>query len=162
MQFFTYDWAMGRDDSDAVGAYQSFLATLDPDSAPRRFAETVSLNDAWLDRVMYDAAARTLSVLLLTGDNQSDYWHTELTYDGAILVGLPVLRDALQNRPTEIWYDEFAFRDAGLSHSFLMAPTDMRKARDRQFHIGFSSYAFSRRPAAGRILMTPEDRSVWR
>ena len=162
MQYYTFDWATGTDETEPGPRYKNFLGTLDPHGRVYRFAVTIGLNDAYLDRIDFDSASGDLRLLLLTGDLQVGYWHTELIYTGAVLENEAELKTALTARPTEIWYDEFSRRDEKLRHSFLLVPENTRKPRDRQFHIAFETFDYSQRQADGRSLSTQDDASLWK
>jgi hypothetical protein len=85
--------------------YNEYLGTLDQRSAAWRFATTISLNDAYLDRVLSDRSKGSLRLTLLTGDKQVGYWMTELHYSGAeIAAGEEILKLGLSKRPSEVWH----------------------------------------------------------
>jgi hypothetical protein len=161
MKYFTFDWAMGKvEDDQLIDRYNRFLTTL-PSQSVVRFATTIGLNDAYVDRVIYDSRSRELKLLLLTGDLQVGYWRTELSYAGALIGNESILRHALAQRPTEIWYDEFT-QDAGrLTHGFLLAPRDLRGAKAQEFQIEFDAFDYSQILAEERELKTPTDVSEW-
>jgi hypothetical protein len=157
MEYFTRAWALGDLSDEAsdriVDDYNSYIATLDKTAAVWRFGTTVGLNDAWIDR--FAAVDGNVSLKLLTGDNQRGYWHTDLTYERArVLVGLDVLEQAVQQRPTEIWYDEFSGHSPEMVHRFLLVRPGGTESRG-EVHIGFSGFRFSEVKAAGRALPSP-------
>ncbi len=160
MRYFTREWAAGDDESDTLGSYNQFLSTLDPHSDVRRFATSINLNDAWLDKVIFNRSEKRLRLLLLTGDRQVGYWHTDLSYSGVHVAGEDVLKRALVTRPSEIWYDEFAKEDEVLSHSFLLAGLGFSAPQD-EFKITFDTFQFSQTPAERRQLKTTNDISTW-
>lgn len=154
MEHFTRAWALGDlsdDEADkVVDAYRAYIDTLDPGSAVCRFAKTIGLNDAYVDRAI--AASRGIRLRLLTGDQQRGYWHTEITYKNASVVfGQDALAQAVQNRPTEIWYDEFAGVGAEMVHRFLLVQPSGTEDRG-EVHIQFTGFEFSETPAQGREL----------
>ncbi|WKL57536.1 hypothetical protein Q1W73_00685 [Asticcacaulis sp. ZE23SCel15] len=102
-----------------------------------------------------------MKLLLLTGDLQVGYWRTEFVYSGARILNLPVLQLALTQRPTEIWYDEFTQENDRSSHSFLLAPKEMRGAVAQEFRIEFDQFDYSQKPQKLRRLATPHDVSEW-
>ncbi len=157
MKYFTRAWAAGDLSDEAsdqvLKDYNSYIETLDKGSAVWRFATTIGLNDAWIDR--FALMDGSLSLKLLTGDNQRGYWHTDLTYAGArFLVGLDVLEQAVRHRPTEIWYDEFSGHLPEMVHRFLLVEPGGFESRG-EFHIGFSAFRFSEVKAAERALPPP-------
>lgn len=163
MDYFTFDWAMGNEsDVDAIGDYSRFLTSLDPAGAVWQFATTISLNDALLDKVVFNRSEGELKLLLLTGDLQVGYWRSELTYTGVTLHGERVLADALDRRPTEVWYDEFTCRGERLCHNFLLAPTDLGQATTGEFGIEFVSFSYTQEAVTSRTLATEHNTSVWR
>jgi len=167
MKYFTRKWARGDLDEDTynrvVSRYEEFLNTLDHSSTVWRFAKSISLNDAYLDRVAFDRPHGNLKLLLVTGDNQIGYWRTELSYAGAqIIEGEEVLKQALAARPTEIWYDEFDRDERGMIHAFLIDPNlDQSSANPGEFRVACERFDFSQSPAGRRILSTEDNRSVW-
>lgn len=166
MDFFTPEWAAGDlDDGEfdrVIQRYQNYLEGMPASAIARRFAGTVSLNDAYLDRVTFDRSAGRLKLLLVTGDNQIGYWRTEIAYSGAhIVVGEDVLRFALSTRPSEVWYDEFSGAPFDLTHGFLLAPQQpMSLASPGEFRIKFRGLSFAQTRAEGRSLATADDQSV--
>ena len=167
MQYFTAEWASGdlsdHEVAQVLKQYNEYLGTLHQRSAAWRFATTISLNDAYLDRVLYDRSKGSLRLSLLTGDNQVGYWMTELHYSGAgIAAGEEILRLGLSKRPSEIWYDEFTGSPNASSHAFLLAPYDGQGFRSPgEFRITFESFDFTQKPAAVRQLATATDLSIW-
>ncbi len=154
MEYFTRAWALGEltdgEFDRALANYQDYIGSLDPSGSVRRFATTISLNDAWVDRVMLRPDKILIS--LLTGDIQRGYQLTELSYVGArIVLGEDVLEQAAQDRPTEIWYDEFSGRPPYMVHRFLLVEPHGTKDRG-EVHIEFSELTFSERPTEGRVL----------
>ncbi len=154
MQFFTRAWAMGEFSDEAyesvIENYQASIAALDEGDAVRRFATSVSLNDAWIDRVEF--AANDIILMLLTGDLQRGYWHTKLIYQNArVTTGAEALELATKDRPTEIWQDEFVRIDAHMEHRFLLVAPGHSDDRG-EVHVAFSGFAFSETAAAGRYL----------
>jgi len=101
--------------------------------------------------------------MLLTGDLQVGYWHTELKYSGAqILQGESALKAALFHRPTEIWYDEFEKGTSVSAHGFLLASRSSGALRSAgEFRTEFTQFDFSQTAADGRKLPTSDDRSEW-
>jgi hypothetical protein len=157
MEYFTRAWATGDLSDNAsnrvLEAYNSYLETLDKSSEVWRFATTIGLNDAWIDR--FALVNGNVSLRLLTGDNQRGYWHTDLTYEGArVVVGLDSLEQAIHHRPTEIWYDEFSGHLPAMVHRFLLVEPHRTESRG-EFHISFSAFRFSEVKAAGRALPPP-------
>jgi hypothetical protein len=167
MDYFTTEWASGDlsdDEADQVlEQYNKYLGALDRTSAVWRFATTISLNDAYLDRVLCDRSKASVQLSLLTGDNQLGYWMTELHYSGAeIADGEEVLKLGLSKRPSEVWYDEFTGSPNASSHAFLLAPHDGQGFRSPgEFRITFESFDFTQKPIATRQLATATDLSVW-
>jgi len=166
MQYFTAAWATGGlDDADlekAVERYNEHVSAFDQQGQVYSLATTVSLHDAYLDRLVVDSATGLIELLLLTGDLQVGYWRTTLSYRSArIADGQTVLAHALSRRPTEIWYDEFANNLEGMSHSFLLAPRTRAMRSLGEFRIDFQGFSFSQAKADARILTTPKDQSVW-
>jgi hypothetical protein len=166
MQFFTAAWASGKfDDAEAEGVvarYNDHFATFDHGGMVYRFATTVGLNDAYLDRVIVDSRLDRIELLLLTGDLQVGYWRTTLLYSSArIADGEAVLMRGLSLRPTEIWYDEFTHDLESMSHAFLLAPRRGPLLSQGEFRIVFKDFNFSQVRAGGRELATGQDESVW-
>ena len=85
MDFFTRAWASGElsdNEFDRVLAdYQTYLGSLDSNSSAYRFATSIGLNTAWVDR--FSVNSDQLSIRLLTGDLQRGYWLTSISYEGA-------------------------------------------------------------------------------
>jgi hypothetical protein len=167
MKYFTREWAGGQLDDETyeqvLPRYNEYLDTLDQNGAIWRFATTVGLNDAYLDQVKFDRHAQRLKLLLLTGDNQVGYWRSELIYSGVHSVeGEEVLKKALSERPSEIWYDEFAGRLPSMSHAFLMVP-NRRGSLDSagEFRIVFDDFDYIQTFAGERRLHTVKDESDW-
>ena len=166
MQFFTAEWAFSQLDvaeaDNVVERYSDHLATFDQNGQVYRFATTVGLNDAYLDRLVVDSAAGRIDLLLLTGDVQVGYWRTTLSYGAAqIAHGQTVLARGLSSRPTEIWYDEFTSDIEGMSHAFLLAPRTRLVGTPGEFRIDFKDFSFRQVKVRGRELATSEDQSVW-
>ncbi len=154
MEYFTRAWATGElsdEEYEGVEArYRTYIETLDPASAVRRFATTVGLNDAYIDRV--DASLGDVRLRLLTGDQQRGYRHTEIIYRGArVSFGEPALKQAVEKRPTEIWYDEFSESELKMLHRFLLVQADGDEDRG-EFHIEFAAFDFQETPADKREL----------
>jgi hypothetical protein len=154
MDYFTRAWALGElTDSEFDGAlanYHDYIGSFDPNSSVRRFATAISLNDAWVDRFIF--RPDQLSLTLLTGDIQRGYWSTEINYVGArIVLGEDALKQAVQHRPTEIWYDEFSGRPAHMVHRFLLVGPHGTEDRG-EVHIEFEDLNFSETRADGRML----------
>ena len=154
MEHFTRAWALGDVSDDEAAkvesAYRAHIDALDQGSAVWRFATTIGLNDAFVDRAITDSG--DIRLRLLTGDQQRGYWHTEITYKNARLVfGHDALSQAVQNRPTEIWYDEFSGVGAEMVHRFLLVQPSGTEDRG-EVHIQFRDLEFSETPAQGREL----------
>ena len=154
MDYFTRAWAIGElpeEEYDKVlPAYNAYIDALDHCTAVWRFATTIGLNDAWVDRAIIDSGDMRLQ--LLTGDRQRGYWHTQISYRNArVVYGQDALVRAVENRPTEIWYDEFSGLTPNMVHRFLLvAPSE---TDDRgEFHIAFTDFDFSEYPAQERAL----------
>lgn len=163
MRFFTSEWARGEDhDHDPVSQYQRFLDTLDPASPVHQFVMSVNLNDAILDRAVYDSMQKSLQLFLITGDLQVGYWSTEINYVDAEINGRIVLSDALDDRRSEILYDEFSLEGNGFLHQFLLVPKTRRKTEDQEFGIRFSSFSYRQRSINERAVTALENVSVWR
>jgi hypothetical protein len=165
MQYFTFGWAMGEiEDELVIERYNASLDALDLESQLKIFATTNSLNDAYIDRVHYERSSGELKLLLLTGDLQVGYWHTELSYTHAQIENDGVLRHALMRReePCEIWYDEFVPSSDRWAHNFLLAPDDLRNAKVMEFRIVFEQFSYTQIAAERRKLTTPNDISEWR
>jgi hypothetical protein len=154
MEYFTRAWALGDlsdEEADTIDAqYRSYVASLDHEGSVWRFATTVSLNDAYVDRL--DCSEGVLSLRLLTGDLQRGYWHTLISYAGGrITVGQEALEQAPRVRPTEIWYDEFSGVPPRMVHRLLLVKPDTAEDRG-EVHIEFAEFAFSETRVAGRVL----------
>jgi hypothetical protein len=154
MQFFTRPWALGKltdgEYESALTDYRDFLASLDPDGSVRQFADSISLNDAWID--IFKVKADVISLVLLTGDLQRGYWWTSLKYSEArIASGEEALLEAVRHRPTEIWYDEFAGTRHKMHHRFMLVEPHSTMSLG-EFQIDFRDFAFSEIPADGRVL----------
>ncbi|MFA4893101.1 hypothetical protein [Brevundimonas sp.] len=154
MEHFTRAWALGdlSDDEAAKveSAYRTYIDTLDHGSAVRQFATTIGLNDALVDRAIIDSG--NVRLRLLTGDQQRGYWHTEITYKNArIVFGQDALAQAVQNRPTEIWYDEFSGGEPEMVHRFLLVQPSGTEDRG-EVRIEFTDLKFSETPAQDRHL----------
>lgn len=167
MKYFTEAWASGELEEDAYAAVipqynDDLAAAFEMDSAVRRFAESVGLNDAYLDRLTINRATASCRLLLLTGSLQIGYWHTELIYRGVSRIeGEPSLRAALTVRPTEIWYDEFRREGDEICHAVLLAPHGSGFDSAGEFGIWFREFDCVQTPAADRALMSPDDESNW-
>jgi hypothetical protein len=166
MQFFTEAWLGGDLDEDEeqkiVEQYHDHLATFDRDGQLYRLATTISLHDAYLDRLTIDDKTRRIDLLLLTGDLQVGYWRTTLSYASARIVqGKSALERGLSSRPTEILYDEFTRTAEGLSHGFLLAPRRRTQLSGGEFRIDFQDFSFLQESVSGRNLTTAIDQSVW-
>jgi len=78
MDHFTRAWALGDlsdEEFDGVDErYREYIESLDPNGPVHRFATTISLNDAYVDRLAYSDG--NLCLRLLTGDLQRGYWHS--------------------------------------------------------------------------------------
>jgi hypothetical protein len=165
MRYFTRDWANGElDDGAADLVWPEYLrdlqASFDPAGPVCGFAASVSLNDAYVDRLTIRRSSNEVRLLLLTGSLQVGYWRTELVYSGGrIAQGEDVLRSALELRPTEIWYDEFAWDRDGGRHSFLLVPSG--PLGEQEFQIAFDGFDYVQAPAGDRVLATPDNQSVW-
>lgn len=154
MEYFTRAWAVGELSDEefetVLPAYQAYIDALDHDSTVWRFATTIGLNDAFVDRM--DAEAGDVRLRLLTGDLQRGYWHTELTYRNARVVhGQDALLRAVESRPTEIWYDEFSGTMPNMVHRFLLVQANGVEDRG-EVHIEFTDFDFSESPAPNREL----------
>lgn len=167
MKYFSAAWASGdvtdAESSQIVADYARDLdAAFHADSSIRRFAGQVGLNDAYVDRVSFDSGAGRLNLLLLTGDLSVGYWHTELAYMGVSqITGEQVLKAALANRPTEIWYDEFSREGGDICHAFLLAPRGASLESAGEFGIVFKDFDYSQMLASDRLLKTIHDQSHW-
>lgn len=167
MKYFTRDWANGElteAESDSVlpRYNRDLAAAFAADSAVRRFAESIGLNDAYVDRVVFDRTAARLSLTLTTGSLQVGYWHTQLVYDGVHGIdGEDALRAALAERPTEIWYDEFVRDGENACHAFLTVPRDGSTSSEVEFAIRFTGFDYTQSPAEDRVLLSDDDRSHW-
>lgn len=154
MEYFSRAWALG-DLSDEEferieERYGEYIESLDPDGPVRRFATTISLNDAYVDRLNYSDGI--LSLRLLTGDMQRGYWHTLIRYSGGSIVhGRDALEQAVAVRPTEIWYDEFSSAPPRMVHRFLLVKPNTSEDRG-EVHVEFEGFSFSETRAAERIL----------
>ena len=158
MRYFTPAWANGSLDEaeyEAVlPAYREHLAAFDSDSAVARFANSISLNDAWFDRFEINEATASVTLLLLTGDLQVGDWRTTLTYTGAKVVeGMDVLGHAFADRLHEVWYDEFTLVDGQNSHGFLLVSRSGSEAAG-EFRITFEDFDYMQERAPGRVLST--------
>lgn len=154
MDYFTRAWALGDlpdEEFDKIDErYRNYLRSLDQDGSVFRFATSISLNDAYVDRLNYSEGA--LSLRLLTGDLQRGYWRTLLRYGGGrIVLGRDAIEQALTVRPTEIWYDEFSPATPRMVHRFLLVKPDTTEDRG-EVHIEFDEFAFSEIRAVGRSL----------
>ena len=154
MEYFTRAWALGDlsdDEADRVeSAYRAYVDGLDRGSAVWRFATTVGLHDAFVDRTVM--ASGDLRLRLLTGDEQRGYRHTEITYKNArVVLGHDALAQAVQTRPTEIWYDEFSGAEPQMVHRFLLVQPNGDEDRG-EVHIEFTGLDFSETPAPRREL----------
>lgn len=162
MKYFTHAWAYGDMDDEAFDRvlqhYNEHLArNFEQDAALWRFANTVGLNDAYVDRIIVRPATREIRLLLLTGDLQVGYWRTELLYSHAEIVeGAVALRRALAARPTEILYDEFVREPDRPSHAFLL---DLNQPNE--FRISFETFDYAQTPTPARLLATKRDQSEW-
>lgn len=165
MKYFTRAWVHSEAEDGAADAVwpkyrRDIEASFERNVSVIRFATTISLNDAYVDRLTVDHAATELRFLLLTGSLQVGYWRTELIYSGGRIVeGEEILRSALGNRPTEIWYDEFAVDAAGASHAFLLVPGGIHS--EREFKIAFDHFEYVQHPASDRLLASADDHSDW-
>ncbi len=154
MEHFTRAWALGGVSDDEAAkvesAYQAYIDALDQGSAVWRFATTIGLNDAFVDQAI--AVSDDIRLRLLTGNQQRGYWHTEIIYKNSrVVFGQDALAQAVQNRPTEIWYDEFSGVDAEMVHRFLLVQPNGTEDRG-EVHIEFTSLEFAETPAQGREL----------
>lgn len=154
MEYFTRAWAIGELSDEeydkVIPAYQANIAALDHDTAVWRFATTIGLNDAFIDRVSIESG--DVRLRLLTGDRQRGYWHTDITYRNArVILGHDALVKAVQDRPTEIWYDEFTGMAGAMFHRFLLVQPGGIEDRG-EVHIEFTDFDFSETPAQGREL----------
>lgn len=160
MRFFTVEWAEGALDDHAFDAviadYDAHISGFDRTSSVWQFATTVSLNDAWLDKVV--VAGREIRLTLLTGDMQVGYWRTEITYTGASIIGEDTLRCALRTRPSEVWYDEFSTQ---FTHGFLLAHPSGRAKAVGEFAIMFDGFGYTQTPLTVGRRVELTDRSVW-
>ena len=167
MKYFTREWACGElseaEYDSVLPRYNHDLAASFKAGGPvRRFAGSIGLNDAFVDRVVFDRASASLRLLLTTGSLQVGYWHTELTYRGVTSVaGESVLRAALATRPTEIWYDEFVCDGDIACHAVLLAPRGSGAESPGEFAIRFDTFDYAQSPAADRTLLSDDDRSQW-
>jgi hypothetical protein len=166
MEFFTEAWLSGDPSDDeadkVIEQYHDHLATFDRDGEVYRLATTISLHDAYLDRLTIDNTTGQIDLLLLTGDLQVGYWRTTLSYASArIAEGKSTLARALSSRPTEILYDEFTRTAEGLSHGFLLAPRRRTQVSGGEFRIDFQDFSFRQESVIGRSLATANDQSVW-
>ncbi|WAX94999.1 hypothetical protein N7E70_025675 [Aminobacter sp. NyZ550] len=163
MRFFTFEWATGEDsERDPVTDYAQFLSAADLAEPVRQLATSISLNEALLDCVVFNSAARELRLSLITGDLQVGYWRTEITYLGAVVKNQEVLSQAVANRSSEVWYDEFGVLAKQPSHSFLLVPENFRRAtKGQEFNIEFTSFGFVQHAVSKRSLSTVHDVSVW-
>lgn len=157
MEHFTRAWADGEfsdeEDDKVLPAYQAYVDALDHDTAVWRFATTVGLHDAFVDRVSIESG--DVRLRLLTGDQQRGYWHTEITYRNArVVFGQDALAEAVLNRPTAIFYDEFAGSMPEMVHRFLLVRANGTEDRG-EVHIEFAAFNFSQSPAQGRELPPP-------
>lgn len=154
MEYFSRAWALGDLSDEAfeeiAERYQKYVESLDADGPVYRFATTISLNDAYVDRLNHSDG--TLSLRLLTGDLQRGYWRTLILYGGGrIVLGRDALERAVNSRPTEIWYDEFSPASPRMVHRFLLVKPGTTEDRG-EVHIEFDSFSFSETRAAGRDL----------
>lgn len=156
MDYFSRAWALGDlsdDEAEGVEArYRDYIGSLDPEGAVRRFAETVGLNDAYVDRL--DKTDGALTLRLLTGDLQRGYGFTSIRYEGGDVVeGREALERAVAVRPTEIWYDEFSSAPSPVRmvHRFLLVAPGAMEDRG-EVHIAFDGFSFSQVPAAEWLL----------
>jgi hypothetical protein len=167
MKYLTAEWALGCLDEDAceaaVEGYQTYLDALDESDPVWRFVRTPSVHDAYLDKVVFDRTKQVLKLSVVNGDVQSGYFLTELVYSCArITCGEDVLRRALSERPSEIWYDEFAGSPRATTHSFLLAPIDNDHSRRAdEFSITFGEFNFTQIRLESRRLTTQDDQSDW-
>lgn len=157
MEYFTREWALGELSDEeyetVLRTYQASIDAFDHSSTVWRFATTVGLNDAWVDRV--EAETGDVRLRLLTGDLQRGYRHTELMYRNArVVYGRDALIQAVNNRPTEIWCDEFSGTMPNMVHRFILV--EANGVADRgEVHIEFSDFDFSEAPAMSRELPPP-------
>lgn len=166
MRYFTKQFALGelglKEEERIVAGYQEYLNALSKNGDVWRLVSTISLHDAYLDRVVVDRSTNKICLSLITGNRQAGYWLTELHYSSArITSGLEVLRQALANRPSEILYDEFSGAPEPVSHTFLFAPKSKRIEHFGEFNIAFSQLSFSQMRLNSRQLSSDEDRSHW-
>lgn len=152
MEYFTRAWAIGElsdEEYDRVlPAYNAYIDALDHNTAVWRFATTVGLNDAFVDRA--DIESGDVRLRLLTGDLQRGYWHTEITYRNArVTFGQDALTQAMANPTTEIWYDEFSGFASEMAHRFLFVKTGGTEDRG-EVHIEFTGFEYSETPAQDR------------
>ncbi|MDL2398630.1 hypothetical protein [Rhizobium mayense] len=103
-----------------------------------------------------------MRLLLLTGDLQTGYRRTEISYTDAEVKNQEVLARALNDRPTEVSYDELAVVGKRLSHDFLLAPKNLRGATGQEFGIEFTSVSYTQHAVPNRVLATTDNVSVWR
>ncbi|MDO8378632.1 hypothetical protein [Phenylobacterium sp.] len=154
MEYFTRGWASGDLSDEECGEiearYRTYVASLDQGGQVWRFATSISLNDAYVDRL--DHSEGVLSLRLLTGDLQRGYWHTLIRYGGGrIVLGQKALEGALEMRPTEIWCDEFSGAPPRMAHRFLLVKPGTTEDRG-EVHIEFDEFAFTESPAGRRLL----------
>lgn len=154
MEYFTRAWALGdlsdEEFEEVEERYRDHMGSLDEDGPVRQFASTISLNDAYLDRLDYSDGA--LSLRLLTGDLQRGYWQTVIHYAGGSIVhGQEALERGMAVRPTEIWYDEFSARSPRMAHRFLLVKPGTTEDRG-EVHIEFDEFSFTETRASRRSL----------
>jgi hypothetical protein len=155
MKFFTRAWVNGEvtdDDSDrTVAAYREHVAAISSrlSATVRALAQEISLHDAFVHSIIYDARGRQLEIRLLTGDLQVGYFDSVLTYGSAILdqADVAALRAAAEDPETELLYDEIDLTSDGeYLHRILFHPA-------RECEIMFRDLALSMTPRADRRLV---------
>jgi hypothetical protein len=111
MKFFTPEWHSGDlpdSESDTIAArYLAHIAGLALPPVQQQLANDVSLHDALVERVSYDAEREVLEVGFLAGDLQQGYKLVAITYAvGVDAAGLSAAFQQLGAAGSEVLYGE--------------------------------------------------------
>ena len=162
MRYFTAEWCRGdMSDADferARSSYQQHYAAILP-SLPVtvRQVEALPLHDALIERVVFKADARLLTLDLLGGDLQVGYAAIQIAYAHAAVDDIAALAAIASDSESELLYDELdLLADGVLQHSIIFAP------HHRSVTIHFRSLSMSQTPRPDRRRLEHRDRFVLR
>jgi hypothetical protein len=161
MKFYTKKWYQGklphRESELIVKKYNQYFRKV-LSKIPtlfRHHIKNLNLHDGLIDQFVIDKSKKEICLSLICGDNQRGYSKVEIKYKEPQGVGAAThkIRKLLQNRDTEILYDEFDLSNDGrFIHRYLFWPEFI------ELKISFKSLNVQSHPKQNRRLSVIKNR----